>query len=57
MEGQGTIYNAFYTILTYFFPADIVTAYKEVFVWVGVFATLAFVWGIIKIFKKLLGGW
>jgi hypothetical protein len=56
MEGQGAIYNSFYTILTYFFPADIVSQYSQVFVFVAVVSVLCFAFWIIKSIKKLLGG-
>jgi hypothetical protein len=56
MEGQGAIYNSFYTILTYFFPPDIVTQYSQVFVTVAVVSVLAFAYWVFKSIKKLLGG-
>ena len=56
MEGQGAIYNTFYTMLTYFFPAEIVTQYSQVFVFIVVVAVLCFAFWIIKSLKRLIGG-
>jgi hypothetical protein len=56
MEGQGAIYNTFLTFLEYFFPADVVTQYKEVFVFICIVAVLAFLYSIVRVFKRLLGG-
>lgn len=56
MESQGQIYNAFYTLLTYFFPAEVVTQYGQVFVFVSVVAVLCFAFWIVKSIRKLFGG-
>lgn len=54
------IYTLFYTFMTYFFPAEILEAYPQVFVFLSVVITLALVFALIRFIwhlpKKMFGG-
>lgn len=54
-----TLYDVFYSIITRFFPVDLVTANEEIFIFVSVCFTLSLLFGFIfyifRTIRRLVG--